>query len=142
MSACHHRIAYMKGVLYGVEDLEPLWDYTKDPKAWREEIEDLTGCSSKDAKGLGVILLNTGGLQVWMEVSESRPDVSEELRAELEDFRACCKRIRDTTLEREAASFPPSLRNANPRRRWSFAMCAVQASPLLQVLSSTRFYKY
>lgn len=130
MSACHHRIAYMKGLLYGVEDLEPLAKYVKDPKAWRKRIKDETECTIKDAKAVGMILLNTGGLQCWMEAAESTPIVSDELHIELEKFRDCATRIRDVALVREQHIFPPALRKANPRRRWSFSMAAVEDKAL------------
>lgn len=126
MSNCHPRIALMKGIKYGVTELKPLQDYVADSKAWRRRIALETGCSDDDSKMLGVIMLNLGSLSCWIQACECVPDVSESLREEIEAFRACVLRVRDATLERERSIFPPALRGANPRRRWSFSLCAVE----------------
>jgi hypothetical protein len=133
MSCCHHRIALEKGIRYGVEDLEPLRRYVADPKKWRTEIEREACVGAGDAKMLGVVLLNLGGLGVWCQASEFVPQLSTELRTRLEAFRACCLRIRDATLLHEQDTFPASLQNACRRRRWSFSLCATEDRALCAI---------
>lgn len=81
MSACHHRIALAKGEQYNVADFEPLREYVRDPTAWRKRIEREAFVSKSDAKILGVILLNLGGLSTWYSAAEYIPQLSPALRA-------------------------------------------------------------
>jgi hypothetical protein len=123
MSACHHRIALALGERYNVANLEPLREYVADPKAWRKRIARDAWVSERDAKLLGVIFLNLGGLSTWIAAAEYKPQLSDELRAELKEFQSCCERIRDATLARERDTLPASLGGANARTQWSYLLC-------------------
>ncbi len=136
MSCCHHRIALMLGERYKVSDLQPLREYVADPKAWRDDIEKQTRCSSIDAKILGVILLNLGGLSVWVNTAERKPRIPDALRAKLHDFQSCCKRIKEAVLPKWSRRFPECLRRARPARRWSFALCSIEDRALRAIHAS------
>ncbi len=123
MSACHHRIALALGEHYSVANLEPLREYIADPTEWRESIARDAWVSKRDAKLLGVIFLNTGGLSTWISACEYAPQLSTELRAKLNEFQSCCERIRDATLAHERGSLPAPLQSANARTQWSYVLC-------------------